>query len=287
MPVRYSQSGRPARPVWTSNAQRATPPGRGSRRAGTAEPGSRPARAVGVGAEPAEDAEVLNEHPVRQAQRHYGDERRADQPRPPAQEHRAGQRERSHHDHIDRESVPGIDRAEPGHQGRQEMRLRDGGHRLDHAGERAWPAVPGPLPEPAAWPGLQYRHPGQEQAYPGEDQPARPRGAPRPGWQRDQCAGHRVAERGPRRAGQPAQAGGEDAPRRTRRIPRRPAPSPGWPAGPAATTRHRPRPAARFRCRPGSRPRRLRPVPGGKTRWSRPGSRLAAPSAVNSPRRAR
>ena len=93
--------------------------------------------AVRVGAEPAQEAEVLDQHPVRQAEHQAEPHRVPDQPGPPGQEHRAHRRERDHHHQVHREAVARGERAEPGHQGGQDVRLRGRGHLLDHAGQGA------------------------------------------------------------------------------------------------------------------------------------------------------
>ena len=167
--------------------------------------------AVRVGAQAAEEPEVLDQHPVGQAQHGEPDQDRADQPRPAGQERRAGNGERDHHEQVDREPVRLVEGGEGVDPGGQEPGLRGLGHGAGHAGQRAGLAVRDALPEPPPRPGLQDRHAEQERARAGRQQTPEPPGAPGPLGQRDQRAGHRVDQHRAGRAEQPGQAGGEDA----------------------------------------------------------------------------
>ncbi len=81
-------------PRWLARLQ---PVGRGRAGqrevAGGGEQGERD-HAVGVGAQAAEEAEVLDQHPVRQAQHDEAGQHRPDQPGTAGEEHRAGNGER-------------------------------------------------------------------------------------------------------------------------------------------------------------------------------------------------
>ena len=120
--------------------------------------------AVGVGAQAAEEPEVLDQHPVRQAQHGEPDQDRADQPRSAGQECGAGDGERGHHEQVHREPVRLVEGGERVDPGGQEPGLRRLGHRVGHSGQRAGLAVRDALPEPPPRPGLQDRHADQERA---------------------------------------------------------------------------------------------------------------------------
>ena len=130
--------------------------------------------AVGVGAQAAEEAEVLDQYPVGQAQHGEADEHRPDQPRLAGQENRAGDGERGDGEQVDREAVRLVESGERGDPGGQDMRLRCWRHRRGHSRQGARLAVRGALPESAARPRLQDRHADQEQAQarPGSAGPA-------------------------------------------------------------------------------------------------------------------
>ena len=135
--------------------------------------------AVGVGAQPAEQPDVLDQHPVGQAQHAEGDDARAGSGRGRAgQEHRADHGERRDGEQVDGESVRLVERGERVDPGGQDMRLRGGSHRLGHPGQGAWLAVHGSLPEPPPRPRLQDRHAYQEQPRAAQGRPAQPPGTP-------------------------------------------------------------------------------------------------------------
>ena len=75
------------------------------------------------------------------------------------------------------------------------------------------------LPESAAWPGLQHRHGGEQQAEGGQDLPAEVPRLPVPYGQRDQQAGHAVEHDRAGSAQQERQAGREDPAERLTEYP--------------------------------------------------------------------
>ena len=217
--------------------------------------------AVRVGAEAAEEAEVLDQHPVRQAENRQDANAAADQPRPgPPRSGRRRQpaavsaapatastrrRPGSRRSRGPRTNEPKPDsRSRPGRAG-CEVAAMDWTIEVSEPG---WPwSVPCQNPRPG--PGLQHGHPGQE--HPGA---ARTSSRARPG-----CATYRpgsaisapatrVERGGAGRAGQPAQARGEDPPRdspnthTTRPQPALASPASRDSAPRAANSSHRPIP---------------------------------------------
>ena len=199
--------------------------------------------AVRVGSEAAQEAEILHQHPVGQAEHDPERDRVPDQPGSPGQEDRAHRGQRDHHDQVDREAMAGDERAEAGQQGRKDVRLRGARHRLDHPGERSGLAVHRARPETAARPGLKQRHAEEEQPQAGQQQAAHrqaagPRPAPGALRQRDERARDHVEQDGAGCPGQPAQARREDPAERLPEDPHDQAPAdagrPGQPGpGPA------------------------------------------------------
>ena len=100
---------------------------------------------VGVGAETAEEAEVLHQHPVGQAEHGRADDGDPGQPRVRARrahaERRPRRRQRDHRDQVDREPVGLGEAAEAGDDHLEHVRLRGSRHRLDHRRQRARLAV--------------------------------------------------------------------------------------------------------------------------------------------------
>jgi len=76
--------------------------------------------AVGVGAEPAEESQVLDQDPVGQAQHGEPGQCGADQPRPAADERDGDHSERDHHEQVHREAVRLVESGEGGHPPGQE-----------------------------------------------------------------------------------------------------------------------------------------------------------------------
>ena len=167
--------------------------------------------AVRIRADPAEEANVLDQHPVREAERDHGHDGGPEQPGLPAQQCRTDRGEHDHDEQVDREPMRRDERAETGHQGRQDVRLRCLRHVPDHAGEAARLPMERALPETAARPCLQDRHPDEEQADGREDDPAKPRRRPGADRQRDQAAGDAVEQDRSWRAEQPGQPVAEHA----------------------------------------------------------------------------
>src|SRR5690349_1371258 len=102
--------------------------------------------------------------------------------------------------------VEGGERADPGG---QEPRLLGLRHRGRYPGQGAGAPMFGPLPETAAGPGLQYRHPGEEHAHDGKHGAAEPGTAPVALRQGDEHTRGAVEARRTRGAEQPRQPRGE------------------------------------------------------------------------------
>ena len=204
--------------------------------------------AVRIGAQPAEEPEVLHQYPVGQAEQDEHGQRGPDHLTPPGQEGRADRGQRDHRDQVDREAVTADDRFESGYQVVQEPRLRGLRHRLDHAGQRAGLAVLAALPETPTRPGLQHGHSQQEQPEAGQHGAAQPRRPPAPIRQGQQPAGDDVDQRRAGGAEQPGQPGSEDPAERLTEDPDDQPPGhagqPGQPARDAAWRGEQPQPDA-------------------------------------------
>ena len=218
--------------------------------------------AVRVGADAAEEAEVLDEHPVGEAENDPGDDGDADHCRPTAQEGDPDQpRGRSR------------GRGSPPSRGRRRRRRSSPPRRRGGAAGASAPSaaplpvsVPGAgavvelaLPEAAPRPGLQHGHAHEEQTHHRKDRPTEPGARPGPVGQGDEHAGEAVEEDGARGSEGPGEAGGEDAPEALAEDPDDDSPKGAREARLGVTSSRAARRAARRRARPGSIPPRRAP----------------------------
>ena len=229
---------------------------------------------VGIGAHPTEEAQILHEDPVSQAERHKRDQADEGESGATAQQQSADGGQDDDGEEVDRPPVGGDEGLEGRDPRGEEARLRRLGHCADHAGQR--PAVA--LPEPSSRPRLQHGHPDQEHPAQCEHDAAQTGGGVGPFGQSDEDA-RRRSRRGRhpvlRRARSPP---GRRCRRRPRRRPRPRDPNPPTPSRRTATTDRVERPAATGRSRPGSTRWPTPPGSDGSTRWWRRCSRGAAPS---------
>ena len=119
---------------------------------------------VGVGARAAEEAQVLDEHPVGQAEHDQGDRPTRTKRRRPLKSRSADGDEGDDDEQVHRPAVRGVERAERGEPRREDMGL--GG--LRHGRTIAESGAAPPLPEPPTRPGLEDGHADEEHATQGE-----------------------------------------------------------------------------------------------------------------------
>ncbi len=211
---------------------------------------------VGIGAQPAEEAEVLDEDPGGQAEDRPDDHADPDHTEVAAQEGRAHPDQQDHDDEVDQPPVPGLERAEGPDPRCEDRRLGHLGHLADHGGEgaRGGRGVGPPGPGAPTGPGLQDAHADEERAHAPQEALAEAGRLPRRLGQGHQRPGHHVEQHAAGRPEQPAAAVAEDAAEGLAEHPDHQTPAhtdrPGRP-GPVA--RGAP-PAGRSRYPPGSTP---------------------------------
>ena len=211
---------------------------------------------VGVGADAAEDPEVLDEHPHRGTADEPGDDADRHEPAAPREEADPDDEQPDDGREVHAPAVLGVEAREGSHGRREDGGLGDLGHLARHRRERPGSDAAGTVPRPRAptRPRLQHAHSDEQRAERLKDPAPEHRGAPRRLREGEEKARGDVEERRARQPEEPAPARREDAAEGLAEHPHDQPPAGGHKAGRAGPRRRAVPRAGRSRCRAGSTP---------------------------------